>query len=338
MSRVTIWLQKLSTFSLVIVCALCMSLVALVNYFSSPEISTSIFYLLPIAVAAWFINRDAGMAFSITAAVLWFAVDYSTNSGIPFSVIFWNATVRLGFFLIVVFSLVALHRSLRRQEDLMYFIVHDLRAPLGNMLAAFDLLQMDIAIAGESRAELVKLGLSSGNRMVVLIDSLLDLSRLESGALQLQQEDLKLEELIEESIAQAALSADFKSVSFVRQYYSGETTVFADRLLTQRIMANLLNNAIKFSPEGGIITLQTLLGPERNVMVSVHDQGPGIPVEWQQRVFNKHGQVANSTGGGTGLGLAFCKFAVEAQDGRIWLESEEGSGTVFRFTLPSSSH
>ena len=336
MSKASAWLQRISGVSLILLCVFLMLLVALLDYFAGPDISTSIFYLLPIATIAWFVNQRNGLIFAIIAAILWFLVDYLTNPQIVLSVTFWNAIVRLGFFLIVVISFSALRRSRQRQEDLMSFVIHDLRAPLGNMLTAFDLLQMNFTEADESQAVVVKLGQSSGKRMLVLVDSLLDLSRLESGEIQLQPERVQLNDLLDESIAQIALSAEFKLVTIDRQYGAEATAVQADRSLTQRIVVNLLNNAIKFSPQRGIITLQTTHSPEGVVVVSVGDQGPGIPAEWQDRVFAKYGQIVGNRSGGSGLGLTFCKLAVEAQDGHIWLESEVGIGTTVRFTLPKA--
>jgi signal transduction histidine kinase len=337
MNKLFPFFRKISPLTLIAICSAFTALVLGIDWFSGPYISTSIFYLLPISIAAWFVNRRTGVAFSIFSAFLWFVTDYFTGSDFTtFGVSFWNAVVRLCFFLIVVFSLAALRRSLQRQEDLMSFVIHDLRAPLGNMITAFDLLQMDAADASNSQAEVVKLGKSSGKRMMVLVDSLLDLSRLESGKVQLQRENVNLKVLIDESIAQVVLTAEFKMVAFEKRYDSGETAVFADRLLTQRIVVNLLNNAIKFSPQGGIITLQTAPTPEGSITISVRDQGPGISAEWQNRVFAKYGQVSGGKSGGSGLGLTFCKLAVEAQNGRIWLESETGSGTTLRFTLPKA--
>lgn len=335
MSKASARLQQLSKISLIFICVLLMLLVALLDYFSGPAISTSIFYLIPISISAWFINRRAGLLFAINAAILWFLADYLTNPQIILSVTFWNATVRLGFFLIVVFSFSALHRSRKRQEDLMSFVIHDLRAPLGNMLTAFDLLS-DSATAENGNLEVVQLGQSSGTRMMVLVDSLLDLSRLESGQVQLHPENVQLDALIEESIAQLILTAEIKNITFARQFDRTTTAVLADPTLTQRVIVNLLNNAIKFSPMDGVITVQTADAPTGGITVSVIDQGPGIPAEWQKRVFAKYGQVTGGKSGGSGLGLTFCKLAVEAQNGRIWLESEPGSGTILRFTLPKA--
>ena len=314
-----------------------MFLVAAVDWFSGPDLSTSIFYLLPISLAAWFIDRRMGLAFSFVGAISWFATDYITNSDLTiWAIPFWNAVVRLGFFLIVVFSLATLRRTRERQEDLMAFVVHDLRAPLGNMLTALDMLQTKDAAEEQDSTwrDLINLGLSSGQRMLILVDSLLDLSRLESGKLKVQREVVLLADLFAESVAYVVLTAEFKQINITHLIEPTETAVLADPSLTQRVLVNLLNNAIKFSPQQGTIMLQATVADKNQVIISVHDEGPGIPVEWQRRVFAKYGQVSGGKSGGSGLGLTFCKLAVEAQNGRIWLESESGRGTSLLFTLP----
>ncbi len=322
------------------ICAALMLLVWAMDWVSGPDISTSIFYLIPIFIATWLINRHTGLAFSIAGAVFWFITDYTTNTNLAtWTIPFWNATVRLGFFLIVVYSLDALRRSRQRQEDLLTFVIHDLRAPLGNMLTALDMLQTGnfVSQPDEKQRELINLSLSSGQRMFVLVDSLLDLSRLESGNLHAQKESIKLTQLFAESISQVVLTAEFKHITFAQKFESQETAVFADASLTQRIIVNLLNNAIKFSPERGVIKLQAIVSNDREVIISIHDQGNGIPTEWQQRVFAKYGQVSGGKSGGSGLGLTFCKLAVEAQNGRIWLDSQPGKGTTISFSLPAAA-
>lgn len=309
-----------------------------IDWFTGPYFSTSIFYLLPISLTTWYINRRAGLIFSLLSAVLWFTTDYFTNPAPAFWVIaFWNAIVRLGFFLIVVYSLANLRRSRQRQEDLVAFVVHDLRAPLGNMLVALEMLQAHGLIASEadpSWHELTKVGLSSGQRMQNLVDSLLDLSKLESGQLTVHPEPVLAADLFAESMAQVALTAEIKQVTLVERVEPLELVVLADVSLTLRVLVNLLNNAIKFSPVNEVVSLQAKLGERADVIISVHDQGEGIPAAWQQRVFAKYGQVSGGKLGGSGLGLTFCKLAIEAQHGRIWLESEVGRGTSLSITLP----
>jgi len=333
-------LRKSSRVSVVIVCTTIVFLVGALDWVSGPDISTSIFYLIPIFIATWLINRRTGLTFSIAAALLWFITDYFTNTLVNSWVIpFWNAIVRLGFFLIVVYSLSALRRSRQRQEDLMTFVIHDLRAPLGNMLTALDLLQNSDFVSQQNSTQLkiISFGQSSGQRLLMLVNSLLDLSRLESGNLQVQKSSVTLTQLFAESISQLALTAEYRQITFEQLIEPRETAVFGDAALTQRIIVNLLNNAIKFSPERGVITLQAGLSNKGEVIISIHDQGPGIPVEWQQRVFAKYGQVSGGRSGGSGLGLTFCKLAVEAQNGRIWLESETNNGTTMFFSLPNAA-
>ena len=330
------YLQRLPKLHLILLCAVFMCLVTAIDWFSGPDLSASIFYLLPILLAAWFIDHRSGLVFSLIGTVFWLTTDYLTNPDSPlWPIPFWNAMVRLGFFLIVVFSLAMLRRSRQRQEDLMAFVIHDLRAPLGNMLTALDMLQTQSTAENQDSTwrELINLGLSSGQRMLILVDSLLDLSRLESGQLKVHPDAVLVADLFDESLAQVVLTAEFKQVIMNQSVEPAGMAVFADPSLTQRILVNLLNNAIKFSPQQGTITLRSAVQNDE-VFIAVHDEGEGIPVEWQQRVFAKYGQVSGGKSGGSGLGLTFCKLAVEAQDGRIWLESETDSGTSLLIALP----
>lgn len=211
-------------------------------------------------------------------------------------------------------------------------------AALGNMLTALDMLQVQNAAEKQDATwrELINLGLSSGQRMLALVDSLLDLSRLESGKLAVQREPVLVSHLFIESVAHVVLTAEFKNITVRQSVEPADTAVFADPLLTQRILVNLLNNAIKFGPQQSTITLQATQAHNNEVIVVVHDEGPGIPVEWQRRVFAKYGQVSGGKSGGSGLGLTFCKLAVEAQNGRIWLESKASWGTALKFSLPAA--
>jgi signal transduction histidine kinase len=110
-------------------------------------------------------------------------------------------------------------------------------------------------------------------------------------------------------------------------------TIECDPILTTRVIVNLLSNALKFSPPRTQIHVSVGHGPHGTARFSVTDQGPGIPAEYLQSIFEPFGQV-KGTKGGTGLGLAFCRLAVNVQGGRIWAESHVGKGTSMRFTLP----
>jgi signal transduction histidine kinase len=317
-------------------------LLGVIDYLTGPEWSLSIFFLFPVALAAWFVSSQAGIGVSVASAVVWLAADllaghvYS-NPAIPY----WNALVRLGYFLSVTYALSALRASIERQEELAQFIVHDLRSPLGNVLTGLQTLQ---EIAGESldatQQDLIEMCVASARRMLVLINSLLDLARLESGLLPLQLGKASVEGIVEESFKQVTLWARRNGVSLTLQLASEIDEVYADPAVTMRVMVNLLSNAIKFSPPGSSITVGVAPFDATAIAFSVIDQGRGIPQEWVSKVFDKFVQVDARQQGrtlGTGLGLAFCRLAVEAQGGRIWMESESGQGTTVTFTLPLSA-
>lgn len=136
---------------------------------------------------------------------------------------------------------------------------------------------------------------------------------------------------------QQSLWAQQQGVSLTTQVDTGAGHVFADEALILRVLLNLIGNAIKASPQGSAITVRVAPHESCQVVFSVADQGPGVPKEWATKVFDRYAQVeirkARGTVG-TGLGLTFCKLAVEAHSGRIWLESEPPQGTTLFFTLP----
>jgi signal transduction histidine kinase len=109
--------------------------------------------------------------------------------------------------------------------------------------------------------------------------------------------------------------------------------VWADPRLVSRILHNLVGNSIKFTPEGGVIRVSALADSPSALRVAVSDDGPGIPAELRERLFQKF-STGDVKGRGTGLGLAFCRLAVEAHGGRIWVDTEPGRGSTFNFTLP----
>ncbi len=125
--------------------ALLILIVVILDWVTGPDISTSIFFLLPIALGSWYMNRRAGLALALIGAGAWLAIDLLTNSALRSPLIpFWNAGVRLGFFIVVVIALASLRTSRQRQDDLLTFVVHDIRSPLGNMLTALELLEQSV--------------------------------------------------------------------------------------------------------------------------------------------------------------------------------------------------
>ncbi len=333
------YLEGRSQRSLSLVTALLVLLIWLVDYVSGPQLSISIFYLLPVGLATWYINRWAGFLVALASAAAWLVTDLTTNPYYDNHLIpFWNAGVRLGIFVIVTYVLSSLKLAQDRQEELMAFVVHDLGAPLSNILGS---LQMVGEIASGDEAEtvrkLIEISLNSGKQMLILIESLLDLARLRSGKMPVHPQIVTVDALFKESSQQVSGLRQMKEVDIELKGAADGRAVHADRVLLVRVLVNLLNNAIKFSPSQTTIIVEAQPVEDGLLLISVSDQGPGIPEKWHRQAFHKFEQVQARKAGaavGNGLGLTFCRMAVEAQDGHIWLESGRERGTTVHLTLP----
>ena len=313
------------------------------DYLTGAELSFSVFYLIPVSIAAWFVNRRTGMAISLISACAWLFVDLTnhaiyTHPAIPY----WNALVRLGFFLTITLTLSSLHISQHKQETLMHFIVHDLRSPLATMMMGLDVLQFsDTGNLTATQQTVIKDSLSSGRRMLTLINSLLDLPRLEQGKMPLQITKFNVAELGQSVFEEVELLAHRRQVTLVLQLDPQTLLVQADIELTRRVLLNLVGNAIKYSPPDSTVILRTTPTGKDRLAFSVIDHGPGIPPQWREKVFDKFAQVEARQSGnsiaGSGVGLNFCQLAVEAQGGKIWVEGnpESERGASFSFTLPT---
>jgi signal transduction histidine kinase len=338
--RVTERIGKLPHLSLLALGLVLVGLIGALDYLTGDELSFSIFYLIPIALLAWYGGVWTGVLVAALSAASWLVADLLTQH--PYSnplFPYWNSLVRLGFFLIVTYTLSVVRAARAQNEELSHFVVHDLRAPLANVMTGLETLQ---DIAGDemdaAETELIEICLSSCQRMLTLINSLLDLARLEGGRMRLQVGEVDVPELVKLSVQQVSLGARISRVTLTSHLEAGTERAVADPELTARILVNLLSNAIKVSRPGSEVSLHVLAGDADKLVFRIVDQGPGIPGEWLDRVFDKFVQVDSrrETGRtvGSGLGLTFCRLAVEAQGGRIWLESEEGQGATVNFTLP----
>jgi signal transduction histidine kinase len=333
------YLEGRSQRSLSLMAALLVLLIWLVDYASGPQLSISIFYLLPVGLATWYINRWAGIIVALVSAATWLVTDITTNPYYENPLIpFWNAGVRLGIFVIVTYVLASLKLAQERQEELMAFVVHDLGAPLSNILGSLQMVG-EFAADGEMGTvhELIEISLSSGKQMQILIDSLLDLARLRSGKMPVHPQIVAIDALFEESSQQVSGLRKIKEVDIELKGADDGRAVRADRVLLVRVLVNLLSNAVRFSPSHTTIIVEARPAEDGLLLISVSDQGPGIPEKWHRQAFHKFKQVQARKAGaavGSGLGLAFCRVAVEAQGGHIWLEPGREQGTAVQLTLP----
>jgi NtrC-family two-component system sensor histidine kinase KinB len=222
------------------------------------------------------------------------------------------------------------------RADLTHMIVHDLRNPLGSIMGSLQLIHTAFVEHDETLpiTKLLSVAMHSGQKLYLLIDSLLDLGRLEAGETELSKTSVDVAMLIQEAVEQIHPFALSRRQKLSAQIAPEVHEVFADRDLILRVLTNLLDNAVKFTHRNGLIALSAER-IENEVLFTVADNGIGISPECRQRVFERFTRLENTDGvKGTGLGLAFCKLAVEAHGGRIWVESEVDKGSQFKFTLP----
>jgi signal transduction histidine kinase len=174
--------------------------------------------------------------------------------------------------------------------------------------------------------------------MLGLVSSLLDIARLERGEMELSRSPVRLAALCEEIASRYIPEANEQGVILNWECCEGVPQLQADAEMLGRVLANLLDNALKFTPAGGSIDLR-IAPTEDAVLISLRDTGPGIPEEYRESIFERFTQVPGAAGKrrGTGLGLAFAKLAVEAHGGRIWVEDGVQAGACFHIQLPLTS-
>lgn len=224
----------------------------------------------------------------------------------------------------------------QRQRQLTELIVHDLRSPLTSLLGVINMLEVVLPEEVlQANRDLLNIGRSANLRLQNMIDSLLDIARLESGD-QLQLSAVNLADLIKQALERARITPLAANLSLQADLPENLPFVQGDELRLERLLTNLVDNALKFTPKGGQITVAARQ-EAGHVLVSVTDSGPGVPPEERQRIFERFTQLEGGPARrrGFGLGLAYCKLTVEAHGGRIWVEEGEGGkGSRFCFTLP----
>jgi signal transduction histidine kinase len=225
----------------------------------------------------------------------------------------------------------------RMKKEFTSTLSHELRTPLTSIIGSLQLINSGVmGDVDKEVGELTLVAERNGQRLLDLINDILDIEKIESGKLALAPEVMPLDELVRESMVLNKAFGERFRVTFRSHGDLPERKVHADRKRLLQVMTNLLSNAAKFSPEGGLVEITTE-DAGANVRIGVHDRGSGIPEAFRSRIFGRFTQ-ADSTAtrqkGGTGLGLAICKRLLELMNGRIGFEDRPGGGTTFWLELP----
>jgi two-component system phosphate regulon sensor histidine kinase PhoR len=227
-----------------------------------------------------------------------------------------------------------LQRLGRARRDFIANISHEIRTPLANI----DLAAQTLRRSGNEDEALVKRMLDQIDSQVQALSQLsqemMDLAQIESGQALLKLVPVAVRQLVQHSVVSLLPHAHLKG-QHISLMLPENLMVLADEQQVSRVVANLVHNAVKFAPEGGIISIFAEAVDEEDVRVCVADNGPGIPRDHQERIFERfYKQDRARSTGGTGLGLAIARHIVEGHGGRIWVESTPGEGATFCFTLP----
>lgn len=230
-------------------------------------------------------------------------------------------------------------KELNHTKDKFFSIIaHDLRNPFNPLLALTELLDNDYSdLSEKERIGFIKEIRHGAKKLYDLLENLLNWALSQTKQIKFNPVQIELNDIIENNIELLGINAEKKGIS-VKAGYNDKALVMADENMLNSIIRNLLNNAIKFSPEKSEINI-SIQESENHFTVEVRDQGPGIPLGNSKDIFKAFSSqsIQNSKGKGSGLGLILCKEFVETNGGNLWVQSEEGKGSSFFFTLIKAS-
>lgn len=243
---------------------------------------------------------------------------------------FWEGTITIS-------------RREKNKNELSAMLTHDLRSPLQSVLGYLELLQNEIfGPMNEGQHQILSNAVSLSEVIINLLEELSQVFQYESKEFIIQKSLLTVKDFLDDVLRALWIQADKKNIKFIPQIATGLPDVNADKLGIQRVLMNLLTNAISFSPVNSVVRIEVLLIPspsgKRMIQFKIVDSGPGIPVEYMDHVFDKYYRLKDKKPGrkkGFGLGLYVCKIIVEAHQGQIGMYNNREGGSTFYFSLPA---
>ncbi len=316
--------------------------IGVIDYLTGPEFSSLMLYLVPVLFVTWFAGRPAGIFTSIASAVAWLLAEAASRQQYPHIIIpFWNLIEKLGIFLIVVYILLRLKKSEetyrrleRERKDMLSMFAHDMKNPL-IIIGGFQarLISGKAGPLTEKQLNYMELMRDELQRFERYMTDFLELSKLESEGYKPAAAVFNMAAALKMRVEMERIRAEKKNIN-IKFDIPEDTAVMvsADAGQTDRVIANLLDNAIKYTEPGGTVIIK-LMDRDKDVLVQVMDTGTGIHEEHIAHIFDVFYRV-NRDSKGSGLGLSIVKKIVESNGGKTWVESVYGKGSTFSFTLP----
>ncbi|MBD1384554.1 response regulator [Mucilaginibacter rigui] len=227
----------------------------------------------------------------------------------------------------------------RYKSEFLANMSHELRTPLNSILVLARILKDNKPLnLSEDQIKYASVIFNAGNDLLTLINDILDLSKIESGKLDMQNEDIKVSDILSDMQSLFAEVASNKKINYTTNYAGVPATIYTDKVRVEQVIKNLLSNAFKFTPESGTISINAVAGPVADtISFKIKDSGIGIPADKQRIIFEAFQQADGSTSrkyGGTGLGLSISRELAALLGGYITLSSEPGQGSEFVLTIP----
>ncbi len=227
--------------------------------------------------------------------------------------------------------------ALTTREEFLAIVSHDLRNPIGVILSFAELLSQDpsIQVLSTNAQQGLEIIQRNAKTSLKLIGDILDMERIEGGKFHLELAPQKLTDLVQESMDSYRQIATRKRIQLTADFANVHGRIACDKDRISQVLSNLIGNAVKFTPDGGFVTIK-VSETEVDIEVSIQDSGPGIPQDQQTRIFDRFAQLDNKQRQGLGLGLYISKTLIESHNGKIGVLSTQGKGSKFYFTLPKN--
>jgi two-component system, NtrC family, sensor histidine kinase KinB len=226
------------------------------------------------------------------------------------------------------------------KNNLVATVAHEFRTPLTSLRMAVHLCaEESVGPLNDKQLDLMQAARQDTERLQQIVDDLLDLSRIQSGRMELHRRQVSAESLVREAVLPFAAAARDKNITLKTELFPGLGEVDVDTERMQLVLANLIGNAVRYTPAGGTVVVRGRRSDTNpaSTVIEVQDDGPGIPKQYQTAVFDKFFRMPGSGSGGAGLGLYIAKEITLAHGARLSLRSEAGHGSVFTIELPATT-